>query len=55
MKGEHILKLLITGGYVNLDYIQFGDKTTAISVFKPLTREAVRIKYLICAANMSER
>jgi hypothetical protein len=35
VKGEHILKLLITGGYVNLDYIQFGDKTTAISVLKP--------------------
>jgi hypothetical protein len=36
VKGEHILKLLITGGYVNLDYIQFGDKTTSIYAFKSL-------------------
>src|SRR5574344_884274 len=35
VKGEHLLKLRITGGYVNLDYLQLGDKTTAISVFKP--------------------
>ena len=31
-KGEHVLKLLITGGYLNVDWIQFVDPSNPTSI-----------------------
>lgn len=35
-KGEHVLKLLITGGYLNVDWLQFTDPNGTISIAKDM-------------------
>ena len=38
-KGEHILRILITGAYVNIDWLQFTDPNTTRIESRPISRE----------------
>uniref|UniRef100_UPI0025D65352 carbohydrate-binding protein n=1 Tax=uncultured Fibrobacter sp. TaxID=261512 RepID=UPI0025D65352 len=46
-KGEHVLKLLITGGYLNVDWLQFTDPNaeSALVVKTPLVNAAKSQRY----------
>ena len=41
-KGEHVLKLLITGGYLNVDWIQFSDPN-ATTIVKNVRFDAQKV------------
>ena len=38
-KGEHVLRILITGAYVNIDWLQFTDPNTTRIESRPVSRE----------------
>ena len=38
-KGEHVLRILITGAYVNIDWLQFTDPNTTRIESRPISRE----------------
>ncbi len=40
--GEQVLKLLITGSYVNIDWIEFGEKTNSISKTFDLEKQGLQ-------------
>ena len=46
-KGEHVLKLLITGGYLNVDWIEFTDPNAApaLAIKSPLVNVAKSHSY----------
>ncbi|MFA6734468.1 MAG: alpha-L-fucosidase [Sphaerochaetaceae bacterium] len=51
-KGEHTLKLMIAGSYVNVDWLKFSEKTTSVKSLKLVTDSQVKYKVFDLQGNL---